>query len=247
MKIFHGFDDLPHFGNAVVTVGSYDGVHAGHRTLLRQAEGLARASEGEIVVVTFAPHPREVLSGGADKMRLLTPLGEKAALLERAGVQNLVVAPFTVELSRLSAREFVERYLLGHIGMRTLVTGYNHHLGRAKDGDPASLARMAEELGFRICTMPRHDVNGAEKVSSTVIRNMIGRGEVAAAAEYLGYRYFLTGRAENDGRFLPDDRAKFLPPPGVYPVEGGTFTISPDGALWIEPLVTEGEIIVIFI
>ncbi|MCL2561893.1 MAG: adenylyltransferase/cytidyltransferase family protein [Rikenellaceae bacterium] len=247
MKIFHGFDDLPRFENAVVTVGSYDGVHAGHSTLLRQAVQIAREHKGESVVITFAPHPREVLSDGADKVRLLTTLDEKAMLLERAGVQNLVVAPFTIELSRLSAREFVERYLLGRMGMRTLVAGYNHHLGRAKGGDPQSLARMAEELDFCICTMPRHDVSGAEKVSSTVIRNMISAGNVAAAAKYLGYRYFLMGRAEGDGRFLLDDRVKLLPPPGVYPVEGGTFTILSDGELRLDSPVAEGKTNVTFV
>ena len=219
MRVFNGFGDLPRFRNPVVTVGSYDGVHAGHRKLLQTIRDIARRTGGESVVVTFSPHPREVLAGGGT-VKLLSSLGEKTLLLAGAGIDNLVVAPFTTEFSRISSYDFVKQYLIDRIGVHTLVVGYNHHFGHNKTGDFNYLERMGEEFGFGIYMVPRHDVDD-DKVSSTIIRNLIGQGRVAEAAKYLGYRYFIMGAAGENGIFHPDDAAKLLPPAGEYPVEAG--------------------------
>lgn len=215
MRVFRGFDDLPRFRNPVVTVGSYDGVHAGHRKLLRTIAEIAADKGGESVVITFSPHPREVLGG--DPPKLLTTLDEKIYLLEQAGVDNLIVAPFTRAFSQLSYSDFVRDYLVGCIGVATLVVGYNHHFGHGKAGDFHALGDLSNELGFDIYMVSRQDV-GNDKVSSTVIRNLIGEGRVAEASRLLDYPYFIFANAFASGIVAPREPNKMLPPAGLYPV-----------------------------
>lgn len=128
MKVFQGFEDLPHFIRPAVTVGSFDGVHRGHRALIGRLVAEARAVGGESVVLTFEPHPRITL-GRAEGLRLLTTFEEKVALLAELGVDNVIVIPFDRAFSALSGREFVERCLIGRVGAETLVAGYNHRFG----------------------------------------------------------------------------------------------------------------------
>lgn len=217
MKIFNGFDNLPQFRNPVVTVGSYDGVHAGHRKLLDRINSIARQNGGESVVITFSPHPREVLPDG-NGIKLLSSPSEKAILLESAGIDNLIIAPFTPEFSRISSYDFVKRFLIDRIGVHTLVVGYNHHFGHDKTGDFKYLEKMAEQFGFDIYMVPRYDVDH-DKVSSTVIRQLIADGKVAQAAKYLGYPYFIAGRIDRDGTMHPESPSKLLPPADQYRVE----------------------------
>lgn len=249
MRVFEGFDNLPYLQNPVVTVGSYDGVHAGHRKLLDKIAEIARRTDGESVVVTFSPHPREVLADGDRPVGLLTTLLEKTLLLERAGVDNLIIVPFTTEFSRLSSYDFVKQYLVDKIGVRTLVVGYNHHFGRDKTGDFGYLEQMSGRFGFDIYMVPRHDVD-EDKVSSTVIRNLIGSGHVTEAERLLGYRYFIMGQADTDGVFRPCEPSKLLPPAGRYPViaaeRRGELSIAADGSLTLYP-PAEGEVAVTFI
>lgn len=239
MRVFRGFDDLPRFRNPVVTVGSFDGVHAGHRKLLRTVAEIAADKEGESVVVTFSPHPREVVGG--DPPKLLTTLEEKIFLLERAGVDNLVVAPFTSAFSRLSSSDFVRDCLVGRIGVATLVVGYNHHFGHGKAGDFHSLGNLSNELGFDIYMVSRQDV-GHSKVSSTVIRNLIGEGRLAEAARFLGYPYFIFAQTDENGVVTPREPNKMVPPPGRYPVTAETdgvkirtvLTVADSGIMTVE-------------
>lgn len=257
MRVFEGFDNLPHFRNPVVTVGSYDGVHAGHRKLLDRIDEIARRTDGESIVVTFSPHPREVLPGDSP-VRLLSTLAEKTLLLERAGVDNLIVAPFTGEFSRLSSYDFVKQYLVDRIGVRTLVVGYNHHFGHNKTGNFDYLEQMSARFGFDIYMVPRHDVDN-DKVSSTVIRGLIGSGRVTEATRLLGYPYFIIGRTTANGGFRPGEPSKLLPHAGRYPVEaaqhGGTaqhgeLYVAADGALALTlptPLLAGSMVTVTFI
>ena len=133
MRVFYGFDALPHFVRPTVTVGSYDGVHSGHLALLRTVAGRARAQGGESVVLTFEPHPRVTL-GRADGLRLLTSLEEKIYLLGQQGIDNLIVIPFDKAFSALAPDTFIRDYLVGRIGAETLVVGFNHRFGRDKQG-----------------------------------------------------------------------------------------------------------------
>jgi riboflavin kinase/FMN adenylyltransferase len=171
MKIYEGWDKVPRMERSVVTVGSFDGVHRGHLALLERLVARARENGGQSVVVTFSPHPREVLSDG---VKLITPLAEKAALLERAGVDNLVVAPFTREFSMLSGAEFIA-LLRDKLGMAVLVAGHNHRFGHDKMGVDAIGAQVDVEV-----------VPHVEGVSSTAIRRLLDEGREDVAAEYLG-------------------------------------------------------------
>ena len=134
MHIIYGFDSVPKISHAVATVGSYDGVHSGHKVLIEQVIAYAKRRGGESVVVTFEPHPRITL-GKAEGLKLLTTLEEKALLLERLVVDYMVVIPFDIAFSRLSHEEFIEKYLIGKLGIEELIVGYNHHFGHNKSGD----------------------------------------------------------------------------------------------------------------
>lgn len=213
MKVHYGFDSLPAFRAPVVTVGSYDGVHGGHRAILRRINELAAQNGGESVVVTFAPHPRIVL-GKADGLKLLNTLEEKIALLEEVDVDHLIVAPFTEEFSRLSSQEYVRDYLVERIGVHTLVVGYNHHFGHNKDGDFRFLQSMQAEYGFEVYEISRQQIDD-EKVSSTVVRQLITAGDVAHAMRLLERPYILITNLKE--RAI--DPYKLLPPNGRYRVE----------------------------
>ena len=250
---------MPHFRNPVVTVGSFDGVHSGHRKLLKIIADVAADRGGESVVVTFDPHPREVLGGSgrhgkqdsrpdSGVPRLLTTLEEKIALLDAVGIDNLIVAPFTREFSRLPYADFVRDYLVGRIGVATLVVGYNHHFGHGAEGNFHALGELGGELGFNIYMVSRHDV-GDDKVSSTVIRRLISEGRMAEAERLLGYPYFLFGRIDTDGS-VTAGKAKLLPPAGAYPVMtevGETLLrIVDDGQMFLEGIAANDRAVVTF-
>lgn len=213
MTVHYGFDSLPAFRAPVVTVGSYDGVHGGHRAILQRINELAAKNGGESVVITFAPHPRIVL-GKAEGLRLLNTLDEKVVLLDEAGVDHLIVAPFTEEFSRLSSEEYVRDYLVERVGVRTLVIGYNHHFGHNKDGDFRFLQSLQKEYGFEVCEISRQQIDD-EKVSSTVVRRLISEGDVAHAMRLLTRPYLLIINREN----ASIDPYKLLPAAGRYRVE----------------------------
>ncbi len=215
MRIFHGFDNLPAFRHPAVTVGSYDGVHGGHAELLAAVRKSARAHDGESIVVTFSPHPRLVLETPST-LRILTTPDEKACLLERAGIDNLIIVPFTREFSRTDSREFVRRDLTGRLGVETLVMGYNHRFGHNKEGDRHRLHALYEEYGIEVLEVGRCDIGG-EKVSSTIIRQLIGRGEMAHAARMLRHPYLVIADIDAGEVRIADPR-KLLPPPGQYAV-----------------------------
>lgn len=245
MRIHTDIEGLKPIPGAVVTVGSFDGVHAGHRALLECVESGAAELGGRSVVVTFSPHPRTVLSGGGD-IRILSAMPEKALLLERAGIDDMVVIPFTEEFSRLSSGEFVERFIVGKLGACRLVVGFNHRFGHDKEGNAESLARSGRRLGFDITEFSRRTVDGF-KVSSTVIRRLISEGKMQEAARLLGHPY-LCIFTRRDGLLFTRDDYKLLPPPGRYPVtvSGGgkvrtdTFVSGPGGEPALEGILQYG-------
>ena len=181
MRVFYGFEHLPHFDHPAVTVGSYDGVHLGHRALIERLVGEARAAGGESIVMTFEPHPRIAL-GRAEGLRLLTTLDEKIALLEGLGVDNLIVIPFDRTFSALTGREFVDRYLIGRLGAETLVAGFNHRFGH--DGLACDDPQVCERL--RVIRVGPCTVDGV-RVSSTAIRQRFESGDLAGAEHLLGH------------------------------------------------------------
>lgn len=182
IRVFHGFDALPHFVHPAVTVGSYDGVHRGHRALIERLVTEAHAAGGESVVLTFEPHPRITLGRG-EGLRLLTTLDEKIALLGDLGVDNVIVIPFDRAFSALTGAEFVEEYLIGKVGAETLVAGYNHRFGHDRvDCDALAATDPLKVVKVGPCT-----VDGV-RVSSTLIRRLLEEGKTEEAARLRGAR-----------------------------------------------------------
>lgn len=176
IRVFHGFDALPRFVRPAVTVGSYDGVHRGHRALIERLVAEARAAGGESIVLTFEPHPRITLGRG-EGLRLLTTLDEKIALLGDLGVDNVIVIPFDRAFSALTGAEFVGEYLIGKVGAETLVAGYNHRFGHDRvDCDAFAATGRLRVVKVEPCT-----VDGV-RVSSTLIRRLLEEGKTAEAA-----------------------------------------------------------------
>ncbi len=180
MQVYRGFDALPHFRHPAVTVGSFDGVHRGHRALVERLVAEARLLGGESLVLTFEPHPRITL-GRAEGLQLLTTLDEKAALLEASGVDALIVIPFDRTFSTLSGADFVERILLGKLGAETLVAGFNHRFGHdCCDCESAVAGRM------KIVRVAACEVDG-QRVSSTLIRKLLAAGSRIEAERLAGH------------------------------------------------------------
>lgn len=228
MKIYTDLKDFSAI-NPVVTIGTFDGVHLGHRKVIRRLQELAQKVNGETVIFTFYPHPRLVLNPEDDGLRLINTLEEKKLLLEAAGIDHLVVYPFTKEFSKLTYVEFVEMILVKQLGMKYLVVGYDHRFGHNREGKYEDLKIFADQLNFKI---ERQDVLNMDaiNVSSTKVRNAISEGDIQMANKYLGYRFFIKGDVI-DGKKLghtigfptanidPQESYKLVPKDGVYAVK----------------------------
>lgn len=180
MQIYRGFDDLPYFRHPAVTIGSFDGVHRGHQALIQRLVDEARSIGGKSVVLTFDPHPR-VTFGQTEGLRLLTSFDEKAALLKQLGVDVLIVIPFDEDFRSLSGAEFVERILIGRIGIDTLVAGFDHRFGHDRCDCEIAVAGRIKVVRVAACT-----VDGV-RVSSTVIRRLLADGKQAEAEKLAGH------------------------------------------------------------
>jgi riboflavin kinase / FMN adenylyltransferase len=214
--------------NPVVTIGIFDGVHQGHRFLLSHLSEASKAISGETVVVTLWPHPRLVLNRDPDNLRYLSSLEEKIFLMENAGVDHLVIIPFTTEFAELESCLFVKEYLVDKLGIKQLIVGYNHKFGKNREGDFENLKLCAGIYNFSIDRMESKNIDGV-KISSSLIRELLNSGDLALANEYLGYDYFLRGKVVGGNRIgrkigfptaniMPDDSHKLIPRDGVYAV-----------------------------
>ena len=210
MKVVWGFDNPPLLSHGVATVGSYDGVHRGHRILLDEVVRRAKACGGESVVLTFEPHPRITL-GNDEGLRLLSTFEEKCKLLENLGVDYVVVIPFDEAFSRLSREEFIDDYLVSKLGIRELVVGYNHHFGHNKAGDHSFLLQHGT---LEVVEVAQYTDNG-NKVSSTTIREALAEGDFTLARQLLGHPYIIIGMADAEGKVVTD-KYKLLPSDGRY-------------------------------
>ncbi len=228
MIIHEGYYDL-HFRDPVVTMGVFDGVHLGHRMLLNRVVAEADKSRSDAVVVTFDPHPRIVLTGDPSHLRFLTDIGERVNLLRQTGIGHLVIIPFTHELSRMTAGEFVESILCRHLGLRHLITGFNHHFGRRHEGDSNTIIGCSGRMDFRVTREEAFMIDG-EAVSSSSIRRLLEGGDVRKASAMLGYDYSLKGTVVSGKRIgrgmgfptaniAPSFIYKLIPGSGVYAVE----------------------------
>lgn len=213
MKIDYGFDTISADVRSVVTIGSFDGVHSGHKVLLHSLKQMAKRLDAESVVVTFDPHPR-IAMGRAEGMGLLTTIQERALLLEREGIDRMVVARFDENFRSQPYDVFVRETLLSKLGMVGMIVGYNHRLGRGNDGNYESLLPLAEECGFELERVSQHLVDGA-KISSTVVREVISRGDMREVEHLLCQRYLVMGDAKA-GVVEIEDNYKLLPAAGRY-------------------------------
>ena len=246
----YGFDISVRPRRAVVTIGSFDGVHQGHRALLEHLKAMAKRMDAESVVVTFDPHPR-IAMGRAEGMQLLTTIEERARLLEEVGIDRMVVAHFDDKFRSQPYESFVRDMLIERLGMVGMIVGYNHRLGRGSEGNFDKLQPLAAECGFELECVAQHREDGEDKVSSTVVRNVIAEGDMERAARLLGARYMLSGVA--DGGTIADiDEFKMLPPTGEYHCDvesDGSVTpatINISGRTATLSIALSGRVIVIF-
>ena len=178
--------------NAVITIGTFDGVHLGHQAIFREMRRIAQEIDGETVVVTFHPHPRQVLAIGTERLRFICSQEEKLKKIEEFGIDNVVIIPFTKEFASTPSDVFIKDYIIEHIHPAVIVVGYDHHFGKNRMGDYAMLSSLGEQYGFQTVQVEAQDVNEVA-VSSTKIRNFLWAGNVKAANELLGYHYSVTG------------------------------------------------------
>lgn len=228
MLMYRSITEVPYDQRSVVTVGTFDGVHRGHRAILERMLTAARTCQARTVVVTFEPHPRLVLQRSTQQpIGLLTTLTEKYTHLQQLGVDVLVVIPFTFEFSQTPAEEFVRRVLVEKIGLMHIVIGYDHSFGKDRQGNQELLQKLGAELGFSVELVPPVYLESGEPISSTKIRAALKRGDIAMANAMLGYTYSVEGivvQGDGRGRRLGYPTAnielldphKLLPGSGVY-------------------------------
>lgn len=228
MKVYHKLSDFKALTHAVVTSGTFDGVHIGHQKILKSLNEVAAAKNGESVVMTFWPHPRMVVSRDSQQLKLISTISEKIELIEQAGVNHLLVVPFTREFSELSAEKYIQEVLINTIGTKTMVIGYDHRFGKNREGGFDYLAANSPRFGISLHEIPRQEIEHLT-ISSTKVRNAVLDGNVKLAANLLGRNYEFTGivaKGRQLGRQLGFPTAnvqvkesyKLLPGNGVYAV-----------------------------
>lgn len=227
MKVYYSLEDFNALPNAIVTTGTFDGVHVGHKKILDQLNSIASQNNGESVLLTFFPHPRMVLQPELE-LKLLNHQSEKIELLKKTGLDHLIIHPFTKEFSRTSSLDFVRNILVSKIGAKKLVIGYDHHFGRNREGSFEHLKEFGPVYGFDVEEIPAQDIEDIT-ISSTKIRNAIAEGNIDAAANYLGYKYRINGKVVEGQKIgkslgfptaniLVDENYKLIPKDGVYAV-----------------------------
>ena len=228
MNIFQGFEHLEGIVNPVLTIGVFDGVHVGHQKIIEQLNREAELIGGESVLFTFYPHPRMVLYPESHELRLIQTQAEKIDKLRRMGLKNIIVHPFTLEFSRLTAVEFVRDYLVNRLNVKKLVIGYDHQFGKNREGSITFLKEVAKTYNFEVIEIDAQEVDEVN-ISSTKIRNAIMEGDMELANTYLGEPFELNGKVvegEALGRSLGfptanldiESEIKLIPKLGVYAV-----------------------------
>jgi len=227
VRIYNDISEIGELKNPVVTVGTFDGVHIGHQKVINELVSAAKAMNGESVVITFEPHPRQVLQPGFD-LRIIITREEKIRLLEKCGVDIFIIIEFTKEFAQNSSEDFLRKYIVEPIKPAKLIIGYDHHFGKGRQGNFDFLQEMSGKYHFEIGQVGMLDVKEIA-VSSTKIRDAIKRGDMKEVSEFLGYNYSISGtvvRGNQIGRTLgfptanirPDHPDKLVPAYGVYAV-----------------------------
>jgi riboflavin kinase/FMN adenylyltransferase len=228
MRVFRDLNNLPSFQNSVLTIGTFDGVHKGHQKLIARINQLANEIKGESIIVTFHPHPRIVINPQGKTLRLLNTIEEKIALLEKYGVSNLVIVPFSRDFSEQSAEDYIRNFLVRNFRPKHIVIGYDHKFGKDRIGDYHLLEEMKGDFGYFMEEISKETLADID-ISSSKIRNALQHGDVKLANDLLGHNYALTGmvvRGLQNGRKLGyptanlqvSDEYKLIPKTGIYAV-----------------------------
>jgi riboflavin kinase/FMN adenylyltransferase len=244
MRIFRSFEEAAVIPSPVITTGTFDGVHIGHKTIIRRLRKLASDHGGESALITFHPHPRAVLypESVGKGLRLICSQEEKVEMLRKTGLDNLIIIEFTRDFSHITSEEFVRDILCGILKSKVIVVGKNHHFGFNQEGDYRRLWEWRSTYGFEAEEIPLQEVQH-ETVSSTRIRQALSEGYIQRANAYLDHFYIIIGTAvEDDPNFSPivplikipvTEKTKLVPPPGLYAVSCAADTYFSRGMVYI--------------
>ena len=230
MQVHFGFENAVGIRNPVVTTGSFDGVHIGHKTILNRLNEIAEQIDGESVLVSFYPHPRKVLypeTQGRD-LQFICSHKEKIVLLEKAGLKHLILVRFNLEFSKNSSEDFIRKLLVGALNAKYIIVGFNHHFGHNRQGDFSNLYSLSQELDFGVEEIPEQDIHH-ETVSSTTIRKALKEGRIQRANAYLDHQYMIIGALGRGSNMFSqvgfptlrvqiEEAGKLIPPTGIYAV-----------------------------
>jgi riboflavin kinase/FMN adenylyltransferase len=192
MKVYKDIDQLPAFKNAVITIGTFDGVHEGHRKIIEHLKQEAEKINGETVIITFHPHPRKVVSSAILGIRLINTLDEKIELLDKMGIDNLAIVPFTEVFANQPAEDYIQNFLIEKFHPHTIIIGYDHRFGRDRQGDYRLLEKMSTVFNYVLKEIPKQVLDEIA-ISSTNIREAIIHGDIETANKLLGYDFFFEG------------------------------------------------------
>jgi len=227
MKVHYDIEQLPKFNNSVLTIGSFDGVHLGHKSILDQLKNEAKKINGETIVITFHPHPRKIIQH-EETPALLTSIDERINHFETSGIDHLVIVPFDLGFSELNADDYIEKFLVSNFHPKIVVIGFDHRFGKDRKGDYQLLNEKGEDFNYKVIEIPEKLLNDS-KISSSQIRHCLLEGKVEESEELLGYPYQLAGiviKGDQLGRkigyptanLLIIDTEKLIPSGGVYAV-----------------------------
>lgn len=191
MQVHRSIENLPPFKNAVITIGTFDGVHQGHKKIINALKKEAEAAQGESVIITFHPHPRKVVHAD-EPLQLINTLDEKIELLQQTGIDHLVIVAFSQQFSEQTAEEYIENFLIKNFHPHTIIIGYDHHFGKGRKGNFILLAENADRYNYQLLEIPKYILDEIS-VSSTKIRNAILHSDVDTANKLLGYQFFFEG------------------------------------------------------
>ena len=230
MRVFESFNEAKgKIKNAVVTTGSFDGVHIGHKEIIKHLNDLSKQINGESVLITFYPHPRKVLYPEQNDLKLINSKSEKIELLQKTGLNNLIIVPFTLDFSKTTSHDFIVKYLLGNLNTRIIVIGHNYQFGHKRQGDNTYLHDLAQKMNFRVEEIPLKGVKN-ETISSTKIRKILHKGNIQQANNYLGHQFFISGIIKQTDKMpevnnsevfelIIEEQDKLIPPPGIYAIK----------------------------
>ncbi|WP_316772738.1 bifunctional riboflavin kinase/FAD synthetase [Pedobacter frigiditerrae] len=228
MKIYNQLSEFKKLNNAVVTIGTFDGVHYGHQKIIKRLCELAKSTGGESVILTFFPHPRMIIDPENQDLKMINTIKEKAEILANLGVDHLIITPFTRDFSNLDATDYIKNILIDTIGTKQIIVGYDHRFGKDRKGGMNELQQFSKVYGYEIEEIPEQDINDVA-VSSTKIRKALLDGDVSLAAKYLGYHFSISGpviKGDKIGRTIGfptanifvEETYKIIPSDGIYAV-----------------------------